>query len=52
MSANRPRLGVDHRTVVPTNFERSEEPDPDEEVEVDLEPGLDADGGFGSRADD
>jgi len=40
MSANRPRLGVNHHTVVPTNFERSDEVDPD------------ADDGFEAETDD
>ena len=37
MSAKRPRLGVNHLTVVPTNFEPSEDAPSDAETDASLE---------------
>ena len=35
MAAKRPTLGVDHPTVVPTNFEPQRPREPDEELDAD-----------------
>ncbi|WP_313692747.1 hypothetical protein [Halorarum halobium] len=35
MAAKRPTLGVNHTTVVPTNFEPERSPERDDEVEAD-----------------